>query len=70
MTSSLTAFRRGFSKCGGGACGFCHCRASIRGVTPSTSSRREFQTKIESKSESEVLVVVVVVLEKRNESKP
>ena len=45
--------------------------ALIRGVTPSTSSRKEFKTEIESKSESEVLVVVVVVMvEKRKESKP
>ena len=40
--------------------------ASIRGVAPPTSSRKEFETEIESKSESEVLNVVV---EKRKESK-
>ena len=53
-------------KCGGGACSIYHQRASIHGVTPPTSSRRKFKTKIESKSELEVLVMVV---EKRKESK-
>ena len=59
-------FRRGFLKCRGGVCSIYHQRASIHGVTPPTSSRRKFKTKVESKSELEVLVMVV---EKRKESK-
>ena len=59
-------FHRGLSKHGGGACGVCCWRASIRSVAPPTSSCREFEIEIDSKSELEVLVMVV---EKRKESK-